>query len=142
MVYYTMEELSKAVGLTQQTLYKLRRENAIFAEVAKANSRKRGRGILYGEVVLEWLKEHYYVGGESSESATPAVNEPTLAIDAGIVAKYEGEIERLTARIAELEQQQGILLLLLSQEKQEKQALLPAPKISLWQRIFAPKKQE
>ena len=147
MAYYTIDELAEMVGLTIQTLYKRRREDEELSRLMDEDSRKRGRRILYGEAVAEWLTDYYRplppttnltVEAEPSEAETPA---STFKWQEE-VARLTAENAKLTERIDELHKQNGLLLLLLQEEKQEKQALLPAPKVGLWQRLFGRKEDE
>lgn len=144
---YNIKSLCEKSNISQQTFYRLLRENKDFRELVEKNKEKKGNGYRYTDAVLSWLLD--YKGIE--EPSTPAEMPPeTILTDErertllNQIKALEAEIDGLKAIIDEKEQerkslllQNANLLLLLTQEKQEKQALLPAPRQSFSQRIKA-----
>lgn len=149
---YSMDELKAATGKTPQTLYRQMRENPDLKELLKDHSERRGNRVYYDEAVLEWFRTFYNFdtveqsGGVEqigvargiSENKKPSIPEDTAPASVekdSIIATLKADLEReraekrmLLEQVQELQKQNGNLLLLLSQEKQEKQALLPAPR--------------
>ena len=161
----SIKQLCEQANISQQTFYRLVRENKEFRELTEANRQKRGNGFKYDRAVLEWLLSYYGREAEETPSSQPteapkqaqeqpeAENQGTdiKALEAQIAALQE-ENNALKAQLIDKEKerqalfvQTNQLLFLLSQEKAEKQALLPAPRQPLGQRIksfFIGKKQE
>lgn len=155
---YDIKTLCQRSNISQQTFYRLIKENEEFRELAETGRKKRGNSFLYPETVLHWLLAYYSIPSEpteekpASKEETPveafeSPSEPSETVDRekpliDKIAALEAEIKALEAKLEEKEQerkalfiQNGQLLYLLSQEKQEKQALLPAPKKPLIERI-------
>ena len=150
---YTIEDLASKAGVSKQSIYNLLSKDK---EFINNNSRKQQRKIKYSQAVLDMILEYY---GKSSQAAEQPQEtaEAARATDPTEPEKPGEEIEALRAQIEALKQeiaekdellakkeqerqellkQNGLTLLLLQQEKQEKQLLLPAPKKSLWKRLF------
>ena len=164
---YKIDELCQKALISQQTFYRLVKTESELREIVEKNREKKGNSYRYGEPVLSWLMDYSGIKSESSqqqppEQATesaetaappPPVNSNEQELKAQIKA-LEAKIESLTAQLEEKEQerkflfmQNGNLLMLLTKEKEEKQALLPAPRPPLRERIRSvfskqPKKQE
>lgn len=155
---YDIRMLCQRSNISQQTFYRLMKENEEFRELVETNRQKRGNSYHYPETVLEWLTAYYLVsadttrGGGATPSPPPSTAstrpfKPAEAVDReksllDRINALEGQIEALEAKLDEKEQerkalfvQNNQLLYLLAQEKQEKQALLPAPKKSFFERI-------
>ncbi len=151
---YDIKMLCQRSNISQQTFYRLMKENAEFRELVETNRQKRGNSYHYPETVLEWLTAYYLVSAKSatekkdtSSKASERPFKPFEAVDRekpllDRISALEGQIEALEAKLDEKEQerkalfvQNNQLLYLLAQEKQEKQALLPAPKKSFFERI-------
>lgn len=149
--------LCQRASISQQTFYRLTRDNQELRSLVKSDRKKRGNGYQYSNDVLKWLLTYYGKGEtveekrETRESPEEAQEGPTdaPAVEGGEIHDTEvetalrAEIERLRAMLEEerqerqeLHRQNAQLLLLLSQEKQEKQLFLPAPKKSLWERLL------
>ena len=130
------------------------KENEEFRELVETNRQKHGNSYHYPETVLEWLTAYYLVSAgstaekkDTSSTASTRPFKPAEAVDRekpllDRISALEGQIEALEAKLDEKEQerkalfvQNNQLLYLLAQEKQEKQALLPVPKKSLFERI-------
>ena len=153
---YNIKILCEKANISQQTFYRLIRENDDFRELVEKNKQKKGNGFRYSEAVLAWLCDYRGLTPEQqptaaaiekpAEAATenPAESsetpsEPPVWADREKelleqIAALEREISRLTAALDEKEQERKALflhnsnlLLLLTQEKAEKQALLPPP---------------
>lgn len=155
---HTMSELSEIIDRKPAMIYNYFNES----EESKSfyyshrQARKKG-GYVYDDEVLERLKKRVGVEGDVPTQKTvsedekipkdtaPRADDSTNYIKEALenkiselqekCAKYETEIARLNSENQELIRQNSNILLLLSQEKQEKQALLPAPKISIAKRI-------
>ena len=148
---YNIKSLCEKSNISQQTFYRLLRENKDFRELVENNKEKKGNGYRYTDTVLSWLLDYKGIELLPEEPATPAEMPPeTILTDErertllNQINALEAEIDGLKAIIDEKEQerkalllQNANLLLLLTQEKQEKQALLPAPRQSFSQRIKA-----
>lgn len=164
---YDVKTLCQRSNISQQTLYRLIKDNEEFRELVETGRKKRGNSYLYPEEVLQWLLEYYSVSSEPTETkdtqqeetpvkASESPSEPSETVDRekpllDKINALEAEIRALEAKLEDKEQerkalflQNNQLLYLLSQEKQEKQALLPAPKKPLLERIkgmFAKEKE-
>lgn len=151
---YTINQLSTICKVSSQSIYKLLAKNQ---PTVKQFSTKQGRKILYGQEVLDLLLAHYnpqQVEGqdEAPKADTPA-NAPNKPVEASSlqveddptqseIDALQAKIEALEKRLAETEaekkellRQNGQVLLLLSQEREERIKLLPAPKKSFGERI-------
>lgn len=162
---YNIKTLCEKANISQQTFYRLTRENEEFRALVEANKQKKGNGFRYNEAVLEWLCDYRGITQEQQPEQAPptaAAENPVEASETPAeppvwadrekellnqIAALESEITRLTATLEDKEQerkalflQNANLLMLLTQEKAEKQALLPPPqqpKLPLGQRIKA-----
>lgn len=149
---YDVKTLCQRSNISQQTFYRLTKENEEFGELVKQGRQKRGNSFHYPETVLQWLLAYYSIPSEPTEEkpapkeekpveASQSPSEPSETVDRekpllDKIDALEAEIRALQAKLEEKEQerkalfiQNGQLLYLLSQEKQEKQALLPAPAV-------------
>lgn len=163
MRLYTIKEIENIVGRTAATIYAYMRADEetklFFTEHRQIRSKG---GYLYDEEALERLKNQYGVSNgvgradfESEDGEIPIDTAAPAADDAaksaleaeleelkGKYAALQADFERVDGERVELLRQNGLkteeinhLLLLLSQEKAEKQALLPPPRQSIGQRI-------
>ena len=155
---YDVKTLCYRSIISQQTFYRLIKENEEFRELVETGRQKRGNSYHYPETVLQWLLEYYSIPSEPTEAkdtpqeekpveASESPSEPSETVDRekpllDRINALEAEIRALEAKLEDKEQerkalflQNSQLLFLLSQEKQEKQALLPAPKKPLLERI-------
>ena len=160
----SIKQLCEQANISQQTFYRLVRENKEFRELTEGNRQKRGNGFKYDRVVLEWLLSYYGRAAEEKPSSQPT-EAPKQAQEQPEAASQSEEIKVLEAQITALQEENNALkaqlidkekerqalfvqtnqlLFLLSQEKAEKQALLSAPRQPIGQRIksFFSKKQE
>ncbi len=153
-----VKSLCQKANISQQTFYRLIRENKEFSSLVENNRQKKGNGYKYDTPVLEWLYNYY--DREQAEAEQEQATESPVEAPASPVEGLDGE-ERiktlleentaLHAQIDDLKQQledkeqerralfaqNAQLILLLGQEKQEKQALLPAPRKPIGERIKA-----
>lgn len=136
----SVKQLCEKANISQQTFYRLIRDSKEFSALVEQNRQRKSNGYRYDTPVLEWLLAYYERENAASE---PPEKEPDTSIEAERDA-LRVELEALQARFdaveaerKELLAQNGQLLLLLSQEKQEKQALLPPPRIPLVERVKA-----
>ena len=149
---YNIKTLCEKSNISQQTFYRLIRENDDFRELVEKNKEKKGNGFRYSEAVLDWLCDYRGIEAEQPAQKKPEVTaeKPVEAAETpsekpvwadrekdllGQIDTLEREIQRLTAALEDKEQerkalflQNSNLLYLLTQEKTEKQALLPPPK--------------
>lgn len=155
---YDIKMLCQRSNISQQTFYRLIKENEEFRELVEKNRQKRGNSYHYPEEVLQWLLAYYSIPSEPTEEkpstkaetpveASESPSKPSETVDReklllDKINALEGEIKALEAKLEDKEQerkalflQNSQLLFLLSQEKQEKQALLPAPKKPILERI-------
>ena len=149
--------LCKRASISQQTFYRLSKENSEFRTLVERERKKRGNGYQYSSDVLAWLLTYYgkeetmEEKRETRESAAEPQESPSEGQEAAdkethaaeVETALRAKIERLRAMLEEerkerqeMVRQNAQLLLLLSQEKQEKQLFLPAPKKSIWERLF------
>ena len=136
---YTVTAICDNIGIAKPTFYRLLRENTEFQSVVNADRKTKGNGFVYGETVFNWLNDRY---GKSQKNNCDQPVEKIAPKNSEEIKILEQKVEELQRRLeaAEYEKKQLFesncqLLMLLSQEKQEKQLLLPAPKMSLGQRI-------
>lgn len=157
---YSMKDLSRLTGKTEQTIYRLGRENSDFKTVLEANQRKVSNGKRYGENVLNWLLSYYEITpptepdpcAPSVSVQKPSVPEPSAPLDETIIRENEalrGQIEALKrenellrSQLSEAalrehthNEQLGHALLNLGQALQQTQLLLAAPKQTMFQRL-------
>lgn len=153
---YAIEDLASKCQVSKQSIYNLLSKDKDFI---KQNSTRQARKIKYNQAVLNKLLL-YYNKPEETDHAQEAIEAPTIVSETSpdkttnetteaIVAPLKAEIEALKKELEELRQQlaakeaermellkqNGALILTLQQEKQEKQALLPAPKKSFGDRL-------
>ena len=146
---YNIKTLCEKANISQQTFYRLMREHEDFRDLVEKNKEKKGNGFRYSEAVLDWIRDYRGLEPEQQPTAAEAEkpseapekpSEPILNSERekellSRIAALEAQINRLTADLDNKEQerkalfmQNANLLMLLTQEKAEKQALLPAPK--------------
>lgn len=153
---YTIEDLSSRCKVSKQSIYSLIKKNQ---EFVKKNSTRKGKKVKYNQEVLNLFLDYYGV----NEAEDPSQKDPEKAIEAekdpqkaedqsatspqekdpeGKIKALESEIEALKRELAaareqntELIRQNGQVLLLLQEEKQEKMKLLPAPKQGIIKKI-------
>lgn len=154
---YTIKEMGKIIGRKPAMIYNYFNEN----EETKSfyySHREMGAngGYIYDDEALERLKikvgvSNGVAGGISqNEDGENLKHSPAHSVRAdeelekakaeledikGKYAELQAEFEKVEAERKELLEQNGNLLLLLSQEKAEKQKLLPPPHKSIGERI-------
>lgn len=153
---YTIEDLSSKCKVSKQSIYALIKKNQ---ELVKKNSTRKGKKVKYNQEVLNFFLDYYGINEaedpspEDPEKALEAENAPQEAEDPSPISPQdktaedkikalESEIEALKQELAsareqntELIRQNGQVLLLLQEEKQEKMKLLPAPKQGIIKKI-------
>lgn len=152
---YKIDILCQKARISQQTFYRLTKTNKDFRELVEKNREKKGSSYRYGEPVLSWLLDYSGIqdkssqeqqpqpssqgateqAAERSETAPPppeASNREKELLDR--IEALEREIDGLRAALNDKEQERKALFIqniqlvrILGQEKEEKQALLPAP---------------
>lgn len=155
MAEYTMKQLSEIIDRTQSMIYNYIKEEKEFYEKHRRKDTKKG--FLYDEEALERLKLKSGVlngvGWGDSNEAKSNIPLHTLPMDAveeeerktdteEELEEAKKQIEELNKRCEALEtenkdlrEQNGNLLWLLTQEKLEKQKLLPPPRKSIRERL-------
>lgn len=172
---HTIQSICVEAGITPPTFYRLRKENPDFDQIARNGSEKHGKKILYSDAVVDWLKHRHITeaseAADASETnAAEGRQQPEQQPDVDAVAEVEtlrqqladlretleavqrdrdawrDQLQNANAEKGELLKTQAHLLLLLSQEKAEKERLLPAapeasePRRSWWGRMFGSRK--
>lgn len=157
---YTIKEISKIIGRKPAMIYNYFNEN----EESKSfyySHREMGAngGYIYDDEALERLKIKVGVsngvGGSILKNEEQIITEPTpppsmeLEKAKADLESIQRKYEELEAKLKEVEaerkqllEQNGNLLLLLSQEKAEKQRLLPAPRKTIREKIRSLFKKE
>ena len=158
---YTIKELGEIIGRKPAMIYNYFNED----EEAKAfyySHREKGKrgGFVYDDEVLERLKIKVGMSngvvGSIIEKEEPNLTELTPPHSVRANEATENELNNLKIKYDELKEayekveserqellkQNGNLLLLLSQEKAEKQMLLPAPRKSIREKIRSLFKKE
>lgn len=160
---YTINDLATSCKVSKQSIYNLIKRNK---EFVNQNSTRKQRTLYYNQDVLNFLLDYYNlekapsdnliyekIGGDPQFSGTENSLSPTSSAEEverlkaeynSQIAALKAEIERLKADLnakeeerKELLNQHGALILALSQEKQEKMMLLPAPKKPFGERVKA-----
>lgn len=136
-MYYTISEISEKCNVSKQSIYNLINKNKDFIQ---SHLKKEGRKIFYDDTVLQFFIE-YYNESEHKEEINKEQNKEIENLKAKI-KEAELEIEKLKKQLEEsneerknLINQNGALILALTQEKQEKQLLLQAPKKTLKEKL-------
>lgn len=158
MLYpYSIDDLSRECKVSKQSIYSLIKKNTDFV---KANSTRQSKRIKYNQEVLNLFLSYYGLelaqDEEHQEKVSPQkaipggfqgnennINTSSLLDEANAkITALEGQIEVLKKELSaareqaqELIKQNGEVLLLLQEEKQEKMKLLPAPRKSFTQKI-------
>lgn len=160
-MYYTVKDLQKVSNTSLQSINKLFKSNSELRELVKEHKKVENRNVFYDEVIYEWFCRRYEKKietlMENSEAGDNFENEnQNIPLDTPpsclpqeeetkqelerLKEKYaelQAEFEKVEAERKELLEQNGNLLLLLSQEKAEKQKLLPPPRKTIGERIRA-----
>jgi len=153
MAEYTMKQLCEIVDRTQSMLYNyIKTDKEYFESHRRKDSKK---GFLYDEEALLRIKEKIGVlngvawGNPNEEDENIPLDTPPSSLPQEEETKQElerlkekyaelqAELEKVEAERKQLLEQNGSLLLLLSQEKAEKQKLLPKPRKTIGERIRA-----
>lgn len=155
MAEYTMKQLCEIVDRTQSMVYNyIKADKEFFESHRKKDSKK---GFLYDEEALLRIKEKIGVSngvvwGNSNEedrnipldtppSSLPQEEETNIKLKEELekvkaeCAELQARCEKLEAENKDLREQNGNILWLLTQEKLEKQKLLPQPRKSIMGRI-------
>lgn len=158
--YYTIAQIASKVKRSKQAIYKLLSNNKDLESILPENTILVGRGKQYSKFILDWIKDYYSQIEDTSneKEAEEESTEATPKLDPVEVALLKQEIENLKEKLAiaeklvedskaekqELYQQNGALLLLLAQEKKEKQLFLEAPKekTGFFSGLFGRRKKE
>ena len=153
---FTIKDISTRVKKSEQSLYSLIKKNQ---EFIKQNSHKQGRFIKYNQAVLDWFIDYYGAAQDEPEQAdiqdTPetaqegrqdASSKPVEDLSYQLlqakIEALEAENAALRERLAasekerrELINQNGMIIMALTQEKQEKMLLLPPPRKTFAEKV-------
>ena len=157
---YDIQDLSRLTNVSKATIYaNIKKNQEFFKENSrreKSENTKTKPKVKFNQVALDFLLSQYgkkesaeSMEGPSNLSENASKNDSEKEADQILIKTLQAKIEALEAKIEALEKelaskegerkellnQNGALLLLLSQEKQEKALLLPAPKKSIGERI-------
>lgn len=154
---YTIQELASICQVSKTSIYNRFKNNQDFiknnSHKEKPTAKNSKAIIKYNQSVLDWLLAYYdpsslksaSAGGTSTspeKPAKPQIEEEAPTPPETKIKALEAEIEALRAQLeeakrekAEIQNQLGIALLCLQQEKAEKQLYLPAPKKSIGEKI-------
>lgn len=152
---YKIDILCQKAHISQQTFYRLTKTNNDFRELVEKNREKKGSSYRYGEPVLSWLLDYSGIQDKSSQEQQPQPSSQGATEQAAErsetappppeastrekelldrIEALEREIDGLRAALNDKEQERKALFIqniqlvrILGQEKEEKQALLPAP---------------
>ena len=119
---YNIKTLCEKSNISQQTFYRLIRENDDFRELVEKNKEKKGNGFRYSEAVLDWLRDYRGIEAEQPAQKKPEAtpekpveaaetpSEPPIWADRekdllGQIDVLEREIQRLTAALEDKEQE-------------------------------------
>lgn len=145
---YTINDIASKTKVSIQSLYALIKKNK---EFINNHSRRKQRKVFYDQEAFNFFMEYYGQGlqdelsSESLETASEAkIDEKKESESQEQISALKAEIEALKAKLEDTEkerkellQQNGALILTIQQQQQEKMLLLPAPKKSLWDRVFS-----
>lgn len=158
MTEYRIKDLMLISGTTERAIRQLFTTNEELKQLKEEHTIKKQNKVFYDEVIYRWFVEYYKdKNSQLVSNVLPQQNCKTqdseipdsIAPVSLEISKLSAQIEELTkdlddmrakyealeAEKNELLRQNGNLLLLLSQEKAEKQALLPPPRRTLGERI-------
>ena len=163
---YTVKELATTCKVSVQSIYNLKDKNKeFFKQNSKRNQRTIYYNQAVLDFLLDYYRLdkdisdsdkvlYEKIGGEtkiSERENSPILTSSTDELTESRIKDYESQIDALKAEIErlnkdlatkeeerkELLKQNGALILTLSQEKQEKMLLLPAPKKPFGERVKA-----
>ena len=160
---YTAKDLQKVSNTSLQSINKLFKSNSELKELSKEHRTVENRNVFYDEVIYEWfcrrynkktspLVENSVVGANfinedgnilqyTAPSSQPQEEEANIKLKEELekvkaeCAELQARCEKLEAENKDLREQNGNILWLLTQEKLEKQKLLPQPRKSIVGRI-------
>lgn len=151
MKHYTIEQLQEIIGRSKAMIYNYIKEDENSKQFFAAHRSRANKGkgaYLYDEEALSYLQKKLVLNGvvlgqveeekqENPQQEPPLSDEAQQKIDAleAECAELKARLEKAEENNAELMRQNGQLLLILGEEKKEKQALLPAPHKGLIARI-------
>ena len=104
---YSMDDLSRLLNVSKQSLYKLIKNNQELSTLINEHSTTVKRKIFYDDEVLSWFKRYYRqgvssgVGADVSQDETSKITEDTAL--QGRIEKLEAQVEALKAQIEETE---------------------------------------
>ena len=121
---YSIKDLSRLVGKSQQSLYKLLRKNPEFAEIVAKNSREgANRAKIYLYPCLEWLTEHYKLEPIPDDAEETELDDDALYYRSKY-RKLKQRVKELKAELEQVKKDKDRLLTLLENEQQQRQGLL------------------
>ncbi|MBO5413341.1 MAG: hypothetical protein J6A29_03450 [Clostridia bacterium] len=149
--YFTIKQIASKVNKSTQAIYNLMRNNIELMSLLPNNHKPIKNGRKYSTVIYDWII-NYYAQIEDNEDLEENTTIGELELENQLLKK---DIEHLTEKINILEQmieelktekqnaisENGALLMLFAQEKQEKQKLLESSadkekRIGIFSRLF------
>ena len=77
---FDIKTLCQRSNISQQTFYRLSKENEEFRELVLAERKKRGNGFLYPDSVLQWLMNYYAISDDKpADESKPTAETPVEA---------------------------------------------------------------
>lgn len=136
--YFSIAQIASKVRRSKQAIYKLISNNQELGKILPDNTITIGKGKQYSKAVLDWITEYYERIADSEGESQEAEEEARAGADQVEMALLRQQVEHLKEKLAmaekqleevqaekrDMRQENGALLMLLAQEKQEKQQLL------------------
>lgn len=133
--YFSIAQISVKVNRSKQAIYKLISNNQELGKILPENTIIVGKGKQYSQAVLTWITDYYESVSISEAGSQDAEQEGADPLEMALLRQElahikeklemtEKQLEEVKAEKKEVYQQNGALLLMLAQEKQEKQQLL------------------
>ena len=162
---YGLKDLMAISQTSERAIRQLFKTNSELRELKKEHKVSKNNRVFYDDVIYNWFLEHYKDKNsqmienvlppqdilpqkrENPDNVAPLIEENSrltaeLEEIKGKYAALQADFEKAEGERVELLRQNGLkteeishILLLLSQEKAEKQALLPAPRRSIGEKI-------
>ena len=138
--YFSIAQIASKVRRSKQAIYKLISNNQELGKILPDNTITIGKGKQYSKAVLDWITEYYERIADSEGESQEAEEEARAGADHVEMALLRQEVEHLKEKLAmtekmledvreekrDLHKQNNGLVVLLAQEKKEKQLLLQA----------------
>lgn len=137
---YTMQEMARAVDKSSQSIYRLIRQNKELQRITTENKLVKGKVVTFRQPVLDWLIDYY--------KPDLAIKEPVKSENELLIEELRNQInslnEQLRIKDEQIKHEQenaGMALLQIQEERNERIRLLEAPKENIFSRLFGWKKK-